>query len=116
MAATALEMLKDALDSFVHRDPVKARQVIPRDKGLDQQNKRLHRDLTALMSEKSIYITRALNLMVISKSLERIGDHAANVAEQVVYLCEGLDIRHDAGTGRSEPGPSPRSPGVPRPD
>jgi phosphate transport system protein len=95
MAAGALQMLKEALDAFVHRDPVKARAVIPRDKSLDQQNKSLHRDLARLMAERPAIITRALSLMVISKSLERIGDHAANVAEQVVYLCEGLDIRHE---------------------
>jgi phosphate transport system protein len=49
-------------------------------------------------------ITRCLNLMVISKSLERIGDHAKNVAEEVVYLCEAQDIRH---SGSEEPAPAP---------
>jgi phosphate transport system protein len=94
MAKTALEMLKTALDSFVNREPDRARKVIPRDKEVDTLNKQLHRELASYMVEKPSTITRCLNLMVISKSLERIADHATNVAEEVVYLCEARDIRH----------------------
>jgi phosphate transport system protein len=94
MAKTALEMLKTALDSFVNREPENARKVIPRDKEVDTLNKQLHRELASYMVEKPNTITRCLNLMVISKSLERIADHATNVAEEVVYLCEARDIRH----------------------
>jgi phosphate transport system protein len=94
MAALALPMLKDALDAFVHRDPARARGVIPRDQAVDDLNRRLHRELAALMAERPATISRCLNLMVISKSLERIADHATNVAEEVVYLYEGHDIRH----------------------
>ncbi|HXJ59838.1 MAG TPA: phosphate signaling complex protein PhoU [Verrucomicrobiae bacterium] len=105
MAATVLGMLKDSLDSFVRQDPAQARGVIPRDDAVDELNRRLHRELGALMAERPAAITRALNLMVISKSLERIGDHAANLAEQVVYLCEGRDIRHEsASAGPASPG------------
>jgi phosphate transport system protein len=94
MAKTALNMLKTALDSFVNREPDNARKVIPRDKEVDLLNKQLHRELASYMVEKPSTITRCLNLMVISKSLERIADHATNVAEEVVYLCEARDIRH----------------------
>lgn len=94
MAKTALGMLKAALDSFVYRDPDSARQIIPRDTEVDLLNKQLHRELASYMIEKPSTITRCLNLMVISKSLERIADHATNVAEEVVYLCEARDIRH----------------------
>jgi phosphate transport system protein len=94
MAALVLPMLKDALDAFVGRDPAKARAVIPRDQAVDQLNKRLHSDLAILMAGRSTTIPRCLSLMFICKSLERIGDHATNVAEEVVYLYEGLDIRH----------------------
>jgi phosphate transport system protein len=96
MAKTALNMLKTALDSFVNREPENARKVIPRDKEVDSLNKQLHRELASYMVEKPSTITRCLNLMVISKSLERIADHATNVAEEVVYLCEARDIRHGA--------------------
>lgn len=94
MANMSLEMLKDALDGFVNRDVAKARAVIPRDKEVDALNKQLHRELVSYVIEQPPTITRSLNLMVISKSLERIADHATNIAEEVVYLYEGRDIRH----------------------
>jgi phosphate transport system protein len=94
MAAIALDMLKDALDAFVSRATEKARDVVLRDKQVDQINKQLHRELSSFMVERPSTISRCLNLMVISKSLERIADHAANVAEDVVYLYEAQDIRH----------------------
>jgi phosphate transport system protein len=98
MAGMAIEMLKDALDAFVNRDPAKARGIVPRDKEVDQLNKQLHRELSSYMVERPSTITRCLNLMVISKSLERIADHATNVAEEVVYLYEAQDIRHSGQT------------------
>jgi phosphate transport system protein len=98
MAGMAIEMLKDALDAFVNRDPAKARSIVPRDKEVDQLNKQLHRELSSYMVERPSTITRCLNLMVISKSLERIADHATNVAEEVVYLYEARDIRHSGQT------------------
>lgn len=98
MAQMALEMLRDALDAFVTKDTSKARAVIPRDKDVDALNKQLYRELASFMIEKPTTITRCLNLMAISKALERIADHAKNVAEDVVYLYEARDIRHsDAG-------------------
>src|SRR3954471_7980572 len=94
MAEMGLSMLHDAIDAFVNKDSAKARAVIPRDKDVDALNKQLHRELVSFVIEDPTTITRALNLMVISKSLERIADHATNVAEEVVYLYEGRDIRH----------------------
>ena len=96
MATIALSMLKDALDAFVNRLPTKAREIIPRDKDVDNRNRQLHRALVNLMIEKPETIGCCLNWMVISKSLERIADHATNIAEEVVYLYEALDIRHIA--------------------
>jgi len=94
MAGLALEMLKDALDAFVNRDSAAARAVIPRDKEVDALNKQVHNTLAQHMVENPDTIARCLHLMVVSKSLERIADHATNVAEDVVYLCEAQDIRH----------------------
>lgn len=94
LAALALELLKDALDAFVKRDPEKARALIPRDEPVDALNRELHRELAAYMAEQPETINRCLNLMVVAKSLERIADHATNIAEMVVYLYEGRDIRH----------------------
>ena len=94
MAGLAVEMLKDALDAFVNRDSTAARAVIPRDKEVDALNKQVHNMLAQHMVENPDTIARCLHLMVVSKSLERIADHATNVAEDVVYLCEAQDIRH----------------------
>jgi phosphate transport system protein len=99
MANIGLQMLKDALDAFVNRAPERARAIIPRDKEVDAINKQLHRELASFMIERPATITRALNLMVISKSLERIADHATNIAEEVVYIYEARDIRHSGKQG-----------------
>jgi phosphate transport system protein len=100
MANLALTMLRDALDAFVNHDPAAARALIPRDKEVDLLNKQIYRELANQMVESPDSIARCLNLMVVSKSLERIADHATNVAEEVVYLCEAQDIRH---TGKTHP-------------
>jgi phosphate transport system protein len=94
MAELALDMLKSALDAFVNRDSAAARALIPRDKQVDALNKQIHNALAQHMVESPDTIARCLHLMVVSKSLERIADHATNVAEDVVYLCEAQDIRH----------------------
>ena len=98
MAAMAMAMLNDALGAFVDGDTARARAVIPRDKDVDQLNKQLYRELASFMIEKPTTITRCLNLMTISKALERIADHAKNVAEDVVFLYEARDIRHLGAT------------------
>jgi phosphate transport system protein len=94
IAALALEMLKASLDAFVNKDSAAARAVIPRDKEVDALNKQIHNTLAQHMMENPDTIGRCLHWMVASKSLERIADHATNVAEDVVYLCEAQDIRH----------------------
>jgi len=94
MAGTALEMLKTALDAFMHNDPAAARAVIPRDKEVDALNRQAHAVLVQHMVENPDAISRCLHWMVAAKSLERIADHATNIAEDVVYLCEAQDIRH----------------------
>ncbi|MBC8097168.1 MAG: phosphate signaling complex protein PhoU [Akkermansiaceae bacterium] len=100
MASLALDMLKGALDSFVHRDSPAARAVIPRDKEVDALNKDFNNQIAEHMMENPDAVKRCLNLIVVSKSIERIADHAKNVAEEVVYLCEAQDIRH-SGKGKA---------------
>ena len=109
-ANIALEMLHEALDAFVAGDSGRARAIIPRDKELDALNRQLQRDLTEEIMKTPSTTPRCLNLMIVSKSLERIGDHAKNIAEDVVYLHEGRDIRH-TGRGKARPAeaPSPES-------
>jgi phosphate transport system protein len=101
MARLALKLLKASLDAFVNRDSAAARAVLPRDKEVDALNKQINRELTRRMMEDSDAITRCLHLGIVSRSLERIADHAKNIAEEVVYLCEAEDIRH---TGKMNSG------------
>lgn len=105
MAGIALQMLKDALDAYADRDAAKAREIIPRDRDVDAINKRLSRELQDLMVQNSSSISRALNLMAISRRLERIADHATNIAEEVVYLLDGQDIRHTGQKKRAVKSP-----------
>lgn len=94
MATMSLAMLRDAISAFVNRQPDLARSVIPRDQDVDDLNRQLHRELSSFMIERPTTITRCLHLMVISKALERVADHATNIAEEVVFLYEAKDIRH----------------------
>jgi len=110
MAKLAAQMLKGALDAFVNHDPAAARAIIPQDKAIDLLNKQNHQQLAQQMIQDPNSVTRCLSLMIISKSLERIADHAKNVAEEVVYLCEARDIRH---SGAPEPPPAAQTPVTP---
>jgi phosphate transport system protein len=103
MASLALAMVKDALDSFVHRDSAAARAIIPRDREVDALNKEIHNLLALHMTVNPDTIGRCLHWIVAMKSLERIADHAKNIAEEVVYLCEAQDIRHTLTKSQVEP-------------
>ena len=94
MSALALGLLKSSLDAFVNRDSVAARALIPRDKEINAMHKQIQSQLIAHMKESPDNIARCLNLLVAVKSLERIADHAKNIAEEVVFLYEAEDIRH----------------------
>jgi phosphate transport system protein len=94
MGAIAAEMLRAALDAFVNGNRELAAATIARDPEMNALNKQVHRELTSFMVENPATITRALHIMVAAKSLERIADHATNIAEEVIYLAEGRDVRH----------------------
>jgi len=94
MANIALEMLRDALDCFLNGEVEKAVAVCHRDAEVDLLNKQLYRELSSFMVENPATISRALELMFISKSIERIADHATNIAEEMIYLAKGQDVRH----------------------
>ncbi len=94
MAERALKLLKNSLDAFVNHDPAAARAIIPQDKEVDAMHKAIRLQLANQMLENREVIMRCLQLLVAVKSLERVADHAKNIAEEVVYLCEAEDIRH----------------------
>jgi len=94
MAEHAQRMVKEALDAFVNQDSALARKVCGDDDFMDDLNHQIFRELLAFMIEDPKTTTRAIRISFISKYLERMADHATNVAELVVYLVEGKIIRH----------------------
>jgi len=94
MASTAVEMVRDAIGAFIDADPELARRVIARDDVVDAGHEDIFRELLTYMMEDPKTINRALALIMVSRSLERIADQATNIAEQVVFFVEGEDIRH----------------------
>jgi phosphate transport system protein len=100
MADAAQRILKDSLDAFVNSDAELAEKVIRDDRLIDDLNERMFRELLTYMMEDTRYISRAMKLIFIAKHLERVGDHSANIAEMVIFLVRGQDIRHGARVDR----------------
>jgi len=94
--AHAMAMFKDAIDAFVREDVDLGRAVVARDKDLDHMNKMANRRLTDRMAQDPKQLRGYLNLIFISRCLERVGDHATNIAEDAVYAAAAEDIRHQA--------------------
>jgi phosphate transport system protein len=94
LTAMSLAMLKDALSAFLGGDSAQALAVVPRDKQVDALNRQIQRELTEHLAADREAIPRCLHLMVVAKSLERVADHATNIAEEAVFLFEGRDVRH----------------------
>ena len=99
MATIAQTMLRDALDAFVRRDTELAQQVLNEDDRLDSLKTQIFRELLTYMLQDPATIEPALDLILISRHLERIGDHATNVAEDVIFIVSARDVRHHAGDG-----------------
>jgi phosphate transport system protein len=94
MAEIAQSMVKDSLDAFMRDDTTLAEEVIDRDDEVDQLNYQIYRELLSYMAEDPQTIPRATRILFVSKYLERIADHATNIAEMVVYMVKGRTIRH----------------------
>lgn len=94
MATIAQTMVKDSLDAFMRDDTTLAEEVIARDDEVDGLNYQIYRELLSYMAEDPGTITRATRILFVSKYLERIADHATNIAEMVVYMVKGRTIRH----------------------
>jgi phosphate transport system protein len=94
MSQLSQKMLRDSLDAFVRKDAVLAREVVEADNKVDALKDQVFRELLTFMMEDPRTIPRATRLILVSRYLERIADHATNIAEMVVYLAEGKNIRH----------------------
>lgn len=93
MARLAQEMVRKSLDAFVRRDPHLARHVIEADDEVDSLRDQVFRELLTYMMADPATIPRALDLILVSRHLERIADHATNIAEDVIYIVRGEDVR-----------------------
>jgi phosphate transport system protein len=96
MALIAQEMLRDALDAYVRRDTVLAQRVLTRDDELDSLKTQVFRELLGMMVRDQSIINASLDLILISRHLERTGDHATNIAEDVIFMVSARDVRHQA--------------------
>jgi len=94
MGDLAQTMLRDALDAFVKRDTRLAQQVLNEDDRLDALKTQVFRDLLSHMLKDQATVEPAIDLILVSRHLERIGDHATNVAEDVIFMVSALDVRH----------------------
>jgi phosphate transport system protein len=94
MAARAQAMVKESLDAFVARDTELARRVCAEDDEVDALKEQIFRELLTFMMEDPRTIPRAIRLILISRCIERVADHATNIAEMVIYLVEGKMVRH----------------------
>jgi phosphate transport system protein len=99
MASIAQTMLRDALDAFVRRDVDLAQQVLNEDDKLDALKTQIFRELLTYMLQDTSTIEPALDLILVSRHLERIGDHATNIAEDVIFIVSARDVRHHAREG-----------------
>jgi phosphate transport system protein len=103
LALEARSMLKAALDAFVQRSSDVARALIPRDQAVDAIHKAIREKLILHMQQHPEAVPQCLEVLTVAKCLERIADHATNIAEDVVYLCEAADIRHTGKSASSSP-------------
>jgi phosphate transport system protein len=94
MRAQAMAMFKDSVDAYVREDVELARAIVPRDQALDDLNRVVSRKLIERMSKDRDQLRGYLNLMFVARHLERVGDHATNIAEDAVYAAVAEDIRH----------------------
>jgi phosphate transport system protein len=87
-------MVLGSLDSFVKRDPETARGILTADDAVDTARNEIQHRLIELMQKDAASISRALEYIIVARKLERIGDHATNIAEDVIFLTQGIDVRH----------------------
>ena len=94
MAALAADMVRKSLQSFIEANSEMARMVLTMDDAVDAMNRTAYKALTKVMAEESHLAPQALNALMICRNLERVADHATNIAEDVIFWVEGADVRH----------------------
>ncbi len=100
MAALVDSMVRNSLDAFVKRDGQLARGVLLSDDAVDDLRDRICDELVSFMQKDPSTISRALDLIIVARNLERVADHATNIAEDVLFLAQGIDVRHHSESGQ----------------
>jgi phosphate transport system protein len=96
MASRVQSMIRKSLDAFVHRDGDLARTVLVSDDAVDELRDSVYEELISYMERDPKTVRQGINLMFVARNLERLADHATNIAEDVLFLVEGVDVRHHA--------------------
>lgn len=97
MAELSQAMIREAIDAFVNRDPERARRICARDEKVDSLYREIADDVQTDMAYEPDYVQRGVHLSAVAKFFERIADHGTNLAELVIFLVEGKDVRHKLG-------------------
>jgi phosphate transport system protein len=94
MGKSVRQMIRDALDSFVNEDADKAKTVLMMDDEVDKKKTKVFKEFSAAIKTNPLIVESALDVIMMAKNLERLGDHATNIAEDVIYVSTGKDVRH----------------------
>ena len=108
MASLAADMVRKSLQSFIEADAEMARSVLTMDDAVDAMNRAAYKALTKVMEEQSHLAPQALNALMIARSLERVADHATNIAEDVIFWVQGADVRHSKSLSKTPKPPQPQ--------
>lgn len=104
MATLSAEMVRKSLQAFIEADADTARSVLTMDDAVDAMNRAAYKSLTKVMEEQSHVAPQALNALMICRALERVADHATNIAEDVIFWVQGADVRHSKGMSTPKDG------------
>jgi phosphate transport system protein len=102
MADEARRMVRDSLDAFMQNDPEKAKAILEKDDLVDQINDKIYEEIQTILADKPQYIQTGVSLIMVAHNLERVADLATNIAEDVIYLKRGIDVRHHIRERREE--------------
>jgi phosphate transport system protein len=102
MATLAAEMVRKSLQAFIDADAEIAREVLTMDDAVDAMNRAAYKSLTKVMEEQSHVAPQALNALMICRALERVADHATNIAEDVIFWVQGADVRHSKSVAKAQ--------------
>jgi phosphate transport system protein len=106
MATLSAEMVRKSLQAFIEADAEVARSVLTMDDAVDAMNRSAYKALTKVMEDQSHVAPQALNALMISRALERVADHATNIAEDVIFWVQGADVRHSKSLSPAKDGKS----------